>query len=138
MTSRSAHRAPRIIASLAPGGAGGFTLTLRVVDVAEAAQLAFATSTYAGLPSSADVRKLIATLGGSRTRAVNQLQSDEQATDEDPTYLDREASNIAATYKRYQQSDKDWNSWGQIAVVTGSAALVVGSTILIVGLVALD
>jgi hypothetical protein len=52
-----------LIASLTPvGGVGGFTLSLRLVDVAEAAQLAFATSTYPGLPSAPDVKKLIAKL----------------------------------------------------------------------------
>lgn len=61
-----------LIASLKPtslnDAGGGFALVLRVVDVAEAAQLAFAASMYPGLPSSADIKKLIAKLDQPEAR----------------------------------------------------------------------
>lgn len=49
-------------ASSASGASSHLTLSLRLVDVADAAQLAFAEQTLPGLPSADDVRALLAVL----------------------------------------------------------------------------
>lgn len=47
---------------------GGYTLTLRLVDVVEASQIAAASTTLAGLPTAADVRKLLGKLDTPEAR----------------------------------------------------------------------